>query len=344
MRLKSRFWAGICGAVAGGVFALLVQVIGTIVQSLSIEYLMYTMISFAITGFLIGFVVGRNQTVPVSLVETSGVHTRILRWRIIPVVLLAGIGLIFTALGLSGCRNLWLAYQGDWHILISLGFLYCVCMTCAGVAWILAAITFARRQWLFGWTSVPAGFLLFASMFVIQHYMFYNADVDTRRQPEVAAEPTGPNAESVLKTALSTAKLQNKQVLVYLGAPSCGACRKLEKFLNNNQSLFNDDYIVTKIDLADMKMATVVENRLRQGRQWGMNAGIPWMAILDADGKELISSDGPKGNIGYPLMPEEIDYFTTMLEKTHKRMSSERITAIRRLLEENATEYRKKKT
>ena len=32
----------------------------------------------------------------------------------------------------------------------------------------------------------------------------------------------------------------------------------------------------------------------------GLNAGIPWMVILDTDGKELISSDGPKGNIGYP--------------------------------------------
>ena len=97
--------------------------------------------------------------------------------------------------------------------------------------------------------------------------MFY--DVYADRPPQVVAEPTGPDAELVLKTALSAAKLQNKNVLVYLGAPSCGACRKLEAFFNSNQSLFSDDYVVTKIDLADMKMGMAVEEQLRKGRQWG---------------------------------------------------------------------------
>ena len=67
------------------------------------------------------------------------------------------------------------------------------------------------------------------------------------------------------------------------------------------------------------------------------------MVILDADGKELISSDGPKGNIGYPTTPEEIGYFVTMIEKTRKRMSAKQVAAIEQSLRENAARHRKTK-
>ena len=33
------------------------------------------------------------------------------------------------------------------------------------------------------------------------------------------------------------------------------------------------------------------------------SGGIPWFAILDAQGKALATSDGPRGNIGYPARP-----------------------------------------
>jgi hypothetical protein len=65
------------------------------------------------------------------------------------------------------------------------------------------------------------------------------------------------------------------------------------------------------------------------------------MVILDADGRELISSDGPNGNIGYPSRPEAIDYFLTMIEKTKKRMSAQRIGAVKQALEDNAAKLRR---
>jgi hypothetical protein len=65
------------------------------------------------------------------------------------------------------------------------------------------------------------------------------------------------------------------------------------------------------------------------------------MAILDADGRELISSDGPNGNIGYPGRPEEIGYFLAMIEKTKRRMSAQQIGAVKQALEENAAKRRK---
>ena len=58
------------------------------------------------------------------------------------------------------------------------------------------------------------------------------------------------------------------------------------------------------------------------------------MVILDADGKELISSDGPRGNCGYPLQPHEINHFLQMLRSTSTRMSEEHFTEIKQSLDE----------
>ena len=63
------------------------------------------------------------------------------------------------------------------------------------------------------------------------------------------------------------------------------------------------------------------------------------MVILDADGNELISSDGPDGNIGCPVEPSGIDHFMTMLEKTSRHSGAESQAAIRAALEDFAKPY-----
>ena len=37
-------------------------------------------------------------------------------------------------------------------------------------------------------------------------------------------------------------------------------------------------------------------------------------------GKALATSDGPKGNIGYPAQPHEIEHFLAMLKQTARKM------------------------
>lgn len=70
-----------------------------------------------------------------------------------------------------------------------------------------------------------------------------------------------------------------------------------------------------------------VAHRLRGGA-----GGIPWMAVLDADGRVLATSDSPSGNIGFPVDPPEIDYFIEMLHVARPQMSAENGEAIRRAL------------
>ena len=80
-----------------------------------------------------------------------------------------------------------------------------------------------------------------------------------------------------------------------------------------------------------MKRGKEVADRLRDSQA----GGIPWIAILDGEGKKLVTSDGPQGNIGYPAKPEEIAWFLEMLKKAG-RPEAARIAEIGKALEEAA--------
>lgn len=65
------------------------------------------------------------------------------------------------------------------------------------------------------------------------------------------------------------------------------------------------------------------------------------VAILDAKGKALVTSDGPKGNIGYPAAPEEIDHFLAMLKGQARHIDAGQLDRIRKSFEENAERLRR---
>lgn len=71
------------------------------------------------------------------------------------------------------------------------------------------------------------------------------------------------------------------------------------------------------IDQDRMQGGAALARELRGARR----GGIPWSVILGNDGEELIDATGPKGNIGCPAQPHEIDYFLVMLDKTRQHMS-----------------------
>lgn len=70
----------------------------------------------------------------------------------------------------------------------------------------------------------------------------------------------------------------------------------------------------------------------------GEQGGIPWMVILDDKGKHLTTSDGPKGNVGYPAQPQEIAHFMEMLKETKQRITAEELQAVEATLKKNAEE------
>lgn len=90
--------------------------------------------------------------------------------------------------------------------------------------------------------------------------------------------------------------------------------------------------MVVAIDAFGMDQGMEVSHKLRPNT----NGGIPWMVILDPEGKPLITSDGPQGNIGFPIHPPEIAYFIVMLQKTARRLTLEDIATIEAGLQQHS--------
>ena len=95
--------------------------------------------------------------------------------------------------------------------------------------------------------------------------------------------------------------------------------------------------MLQSIDTSSQVNADKVIAKVR-GKQRG---GIPWMTIVDANGKRLITSDGPKGNIGCPIQPPETEYFRTMLEKTRKKLTDAELDALKKANDTYAERYRR---
>jgi hypothetical protein len=97
------------------------------------------------------------------------------------------------------------------------------------------------------------------------------------------------------------------------------------------------DYVTIKIDVERNASGDAVAKRLRGERR----GGIPWMVILDADGKELVSSDAPSGNIGCPVQPEEVAWFAEMLRRSTSRLDDDDVAGIQAELEAYAKTLRR---
>jgi hypothetical protein len=100
--------------------------------------------------------------------------------------------------------------------------------------------------------------------------------------------------------------------------------------------LFADEYLVLKIDVEEMEHGDEIGQQLRGDR----SGGIPWIAILDGEGTELVSSDGPDGNVGCPITESERAYFVSMIEITIQRAPRERVAEIAAALGEFASQHR----
>jgi hypothetical protein len=139
----------------------------------------------------------------------------------------------------------------------------------------------------------------------------------SRHQPKV------PAAGKLWQEALADAKSTNRRVLLQFGGPRCGPCFRFSRWTDEHHQVLDRDFILLKLHSGRHSGALEIEARLR-----GKPGGIPWTAILDADGKVLITSDGPLGNIGFPDEFEGARHFRRMLERTAQRLSEAEIAAL----------------
>jgi thioredoxin-related protein len=144
-------------------------------------------------------------------------------------------------------------------------------------------------------------------------------------------KPETPTAREAVDAALKTAKAEEKNVLLTFGAAWCGWCHRFEDYLLEPEAkaLLEKAYVLTKIDTSRMAGAEDLLNKYKEE-----GGGIPWFAILDANGEKLITSSAPWGNIGYPLEPEGAAYFAEIIEETAPGLSEKEHARLSELLEE----------
>jgi hypothetical protein len=143
--------------------------------------------------------------------------------------------------------------------------------------------------------------------------------------------PVTPDAGQLLSDALAKAKREDKRVLVEVGGPRCGWCTVLSRYLDEHRDLIDKEFVCLRL-----------EDRLKRGIEVTKSVrpkpegGVPWMVILDADGKPLITSDANGENIGYPGEPEGQVHFEKMLRTGTKHLTDADIkTLIAALAKDN---------
>ena len=84
------------------------------------------------------------------------------------------------------------------------------------------------------------------------------------------------------------------------------------------------EFVTLKLDYDRSKGAKEIVVRYA-----GKAQGLPWFAFLDGDGKAIVTSgSGPKGNVGMPWEPHEVEHFGVMLKQAKRHLTDTEIGAL----------------
>jgi hypothetical protein len=135
--------------------------------------------------------------------------------------------------------------------------------------------------------------------------------------------PPARDALLMLSNARKEARTNGRRVWIVEGGPRCGPCFRLARWIEDHHATLEKDYVIVKVmDGLDDHAREVIDKLPI------MNPGIPWHAITEPDGKILVTSEGPLGNIGFPGSVEGIRHFRRMLERTVQRLTSEEVDSL----------------
>jgi thiol:disulfide interchange protein len=134
------------------------------------------------------------------------------------------------------------------------------------------------------------------------------------------------SAHELLSAALAQAKSESKNVFLWFGAPWCSYCGLMSEFLDNAdvKPIFGSAFVPIKIDID--RMTGGKELAEQNGRR--DDDGLPFFVILDGAGQPLGHSRGPKGNVGFPVEPFEIEHFIKVIADTAKNLSPKQLGGI----------------
>jgi thiol-disulfide isomerase/thioredoxin len=151
-------------------------------------------------------------------------------------------------------------------------------------------------------------------------------------------------AKEVLEQGMQRAKEEGKLVFLHFGAPWCVWCHRLEDWMARPEiaALLGKAFVDVKIDQDRMTGGKEVLAEVA-AKASAKTGGIPWFAFLDAEGAVRAHSTGPKGNVGFPFQPEEVEYFGTMLRQAKVALDDLEIAQLVKSLHDNREAQQKAK-
>jgi hypothetical protein len=129
------------------------------------------------------------------------------------------------------------------------------------------------------------------------------------------------DALALVAEARKEAAASQRRVWLVEGGPRCGPCFRLARWMEDHHQTLDKDYVIVKLMQALDENVGEALKELPRSRM----AGIPWFAITEPDGKVLINSEGPLGNLGFPTTVEDLRHVRTMLERTAKNISAQEV-------------------
>ena len=148
----------------------------------------------------------------------------------------------------------------------------------------------------------------------------------------LAASAEPPSADQVMAQAEAKATAEHKAIFVHFGASWCGWCRKLDAYLDRPdiKPVFEKYFVPVKLVVQENEKNKALENAGGDAllAKLGGPAGLPYSAFLDEHGGLIINSKAPSNlvdgeNIGFPVQPQEVDWFVKMIRKAAPQITSD---------------------
>ena len=168
--------------------------------------------------------------------------------------------------------------------------------------------------------------------------------VDLKDEPAAAKEVTAflkknrlpqMDAQAGFEAALAEARKSGRRLWGRVAQTRTNSCFRFSFWLDEHKDVLAKDYVMFKFDnIRDLHGQELRKTLKLDGK------GIPCHAIYDGDGKELINSVGPQGNIGCPVSdpkysidPVTTRHFRKMLETTAQKITAAEIDELVRSLD-----------
>ena len=137
-----------------------------------------------------------------------------------------------------------------------------------------------------------------------------------------------PPADQVLAQAQAKAAKEHKAIFLHFGASWCGWCKRLDAYLDRPEvkPVVEKYFVLVTLDIQEHGEKKVLENAGGDAyaeKFGGLNGGLPYIALLNAEGELLVNSrpTAEAQNIGFPSAPAEVEWFLKMLKKAAPAMT-----------------------